>query len=135
MIYKEVDFNYNVIKISPNNYEKYNCIEIKAENLLIKNLIQIGDVENHTGAAGEWGHGICLKHCKNIIVDNCTFSYNWGDGIDLIDTYNGDACPENIKILNTKCLYNRRQGIAKNFRAGRRTVIFGDLVGVLSRLY
>lgn len=109
---KHIDFNNNIIKILPNNYDKYCCMEIKCNNVSLFNLIQHGDIKEHTGETGEQGHGLLLSICKNIEIKNCEFSYNWGDGIDIIDNYQGTICPINIKIRNCKCFYNRRQGIS-----------------------
>lgn len=109
---KVIDFASNTLRLIPNALEKYRAVEINCENVRISNLIQIGDMEAHEGTTGEWGHGLYMAQAHNVVIENCEFSYNWGDGIDLIDTYEGDDCPHNILIENVRCLYNRRQGIS-----------------------
>ena len=109
---KVIDFASNTLSLIPNALEKYRAVEISCDNVRISNLMQIGDMEAHEGTTGEWGHGLYMAQAHNVVIENCEFSYNWGDGIDLIDTYEGDDCPQNILIENVRCLYNRRQGIS-----------------------
>lgn len=78
----------------------------------------MGDVKNHIGNKGEWGHGIKLAGATNVVLKNFVVREFWGDGIDLIEAdYVGsiDAGVGNCKritIDNVKCLYNRRQGMS-----------------------
>ena len=108
--------NSATIKMLPNNYEKYVMIYINmVDNVTIEGGCFVGDVENHTGNTGEWGHGIKCGGARKVTLKNLTCSCFWGDGIDLIEgLQNGqisNGC-ENITIDNVKCLNNRRQGMS-----------------------
>lgn len=99
----------------------------KSTNVTIEGGEFVGDVKNHLGSIGEWGHGIKLAGASNVVLRNLVSREFWGDGIDLLEgEYNGTIragigpC-ENITIDNVKCILNRRQGIS--IEAARKVVI------------
>jgi len=109
--------NDAVIQMLPNAYVKYNLVLIlKSKNVTIDGGVFIGDVKEHTGNEGEWGHGIKCSGASNIRLLNLTCKEFWGDGIDIIEALdnNNEAsinC-KNVTIKNVKSLYNRRQGLS-----------------------
>lgn len=105
------------IHMLPSDMTKYNIVLINnVHNVTIDGGEFIGDMRDHTGTEGEWGHGIKCAGATNITLKNLKCLYCWGDGIDLIeglDEHSEATIPcRNIKIDNTMCLYNRRQGIS-----------------------
>lgn len=61
---------------------------------------------------GEWGFGIVVRKCNNIIIRNLTLSRQWGDGLIVkgvpADTY----VNTNILVDNVTIYKNRRNGVA-----------------------
>ena len=101
----------------PNNFE-HTCLVFihKATNVILDGGNFVGDLKTHKGKTGEWSHGIEIRGASNITVKNVKCSYFWGDGIDIIESFNSQMEPvyicKNIKIFNSECLYNRRQGLS-----------------------
>lgn len=79
----------------------------------------IGERNSHTGSGGEWGHGISIQGCKNVIIENVEVSQCWGDGIYL-GLYEGwDSAGKqknfygsNITIMNCNLHNNRRNNLS-----------------------
>lgn len=79
-----------VLKVYPNSLQSYNALDvIGCENLRItgKGGIQ-GDLLDHTGANpnpptfySEWGMNIAVANTKNLVVEDITTAYAWGDCI------------------------------------------------------
>ena len=101
----------------PNNFE-HTCLVFihKASNVKIIGGDYVGDLKTHIGDQGEWSHGIEIRGSSNITVKNVKCSYFWGDGIDIIDGFNNKMEPvficKDISIIQSECLYNRRQGLS-----------------------
>ena len=109
--------NKATIKMLPSSYEKYNIVLIdRTSNITIEGGRFIGDIANHRGNTGEWGHGIKVRGGKNVELKSLECNECWGDGIDLIEAYSDDGLPciicQNVNINNVRCLYNRRQGLS-----------------------
>lgn len=101
------------IKLIANNLDNYNIVSIRGvSNVSVKGLTVIGDVQTHTGTTGEYGHGISIFNSQNIILENVTSSYCWGDGIYIAVGSTTNTGNANIIINNAQCNYNRRQGIS-----------------------
>ena len=103
----------------PTDSPKYGFVVLhKSDNVTIDGGTFVGDVKEHIGQKGEWGHGIKLAGATNVTLKNLVVREFWGDGIDLIEAdYVGsiDAGVGNchfITIENIKSLYNRRQGMS-----------------------
>jgi len=109
--------NSSTVMLLPCSYEKYSIVLLhNVSNVTIDGGFFIGDVANHSGNKGEWGHGIKCGGAKKITLKNLSCNYCWGDGIDLIEGQyiNGKAfinC-NTITIDDVKCLNNRRQGLS-----------------------
>lgn len=70
-----------------------------------------GDTDTHTGTDGEWGYGIQIYHCTNIVVKDLEIQKMWGDGVYIGDYIDGQQC-ENIIVRDCYLHNNRRQGIS-----------------------
>lgn len=109
--------NLATITLLPSSHVKGAIVIIEQScNVTIDGGCLIGDVRTHIGKNGEWLHGIACKGAANITIKNLIIKENWGDGIDLIESFGSNhkasiIC-RNIVIKNVKCLYNRRQGIS-----------------------
>ncbi|MVZ63646.1 right-handed parallel beta-helix repeat-containing protein [Sphingobacterium humi] len=76
-----------------------------------------GDLTKHLGKEGEWGMGIMIKSSENVFIYNGRIENCWGDGIyvgAVFDSARKRFLKEskNIKVYNTICNSNRRNGIA-----------------------
>ena len=76
-----------------------------------------GDTDTHTGTDGEWGYGIQIYHCTNIVVKDLEIQKMWGDGVYIGDYTDGQQC-ENITVRDCYIHNNRRQGISICYAAG-----------------
>lgn len=69
------------LKAIPNSLERYNLFDvIGCKNIHItgKGGIQ-GDLLEHTGSSGEYGHLLSVSNTKGLTVENITLAYAWGD--------------------------------------------------------
>jgi hypothetical protein len=74
------------IAIRANDYQRYAIIlfsNVTDSGVFGRGRI-VGDIETHTGALGEWGHGISIYDgCSNIRVHDITIEQCWGDGTKM----------------------------------------------------
>lgn len=92
---------------------------LKAEgvrNVTITGGQVIGDRGEHVRSPGkqdEHGHGIHIKGCDNVAINGTTFSYCWGDGIDIGPSRTGGkiVASTNITLNGVVCDENRRNGL------------------------
>lgn len=103
----------------PNGFSKSALVLIhKSNNVTIEGGQFIGDVRNHYGTEGEWGHGIKVAGGFNIVLRNLICQEFWGDGIDLIEGDYVDSISSGVGVCDVvtidgvKCLYNRRLGLS-----------------------
>lgn len=87
------------------------------EGIVFDNITIYGDGltnDNGDDVDIQFGHGIRVNGGKNITIYNCYITECFGDGINIQVGSAGieDQFPENIKINNCTCNYNRRLGIA-----------------------
>lgn len=101
----------------PNDFTKSSLVLIHgSDDVTIDGGTFIGDVKEHNGTEGEWGHGIKCAGARNTTLKNLVCREFWGDGIDLIEGRDSKTkeyfnC-DDILIENVACLYNRRQGMS-----------------------
>lgn len=100
----------------PTDNDKYFMLQLdNVENVTINNAWLVGDRADHTGATGEWGHGINIVCSKNVEVLNSKIEYTWGDGIYIglwnttVGTY---VQPENIRVSGCIIDHCSRNGIS-----------------------
>jgi hypothetical protein len=96
-----------VIKQKQTSSDYYNIFCVKdVSNVTIIGGTIIGDVDEHIGTTGEWGHGVLIHGgAKNITIQNVTIRKCWGDGICI-------GYAKNVKILYNLIEFSRRQGIS-----------------------
>ena len=84
------------------------------DNVTINNAHLVGDKTTHTGADGQWGHGINVVCSTNILIENSIIEDTWGDGIyiGLYSTKGEYQQVENVKVTN--CIIDNcsRNGIS-----------------------
>lgn len=120
--------NGATIKIKTSDRDAYAgifCRNIK--NVLIKDLTIIGDRDTHSGTEGEYGHGIVIRACENVLVDNCDISKCWGDGVLI--SYNAISSlgiTKDITIRSCNIYRCRRQGITVGY--GENIIIVGCFI-------
>lgn len=93
---------------SNNTYFILNLVNLT--NVEISHAHLIGDRTTHTGTTGEWGHGINVLDCQNILIHDCSIESTWGDGI-YIGTNDGSN-NKNITIDNCYIDNCSRNGIS-----------------------
>ncbi|MFK8265435.1 right-handed parallel beta-helix repeat-containing protein [Capnocytophaga cynodegmi] len=94
------------IKVKPNNLDIYSVITLRARsNITLINPNIEGDKYNHLGNTGEWGHGINVSDCSDVVIKNARIVKMWGDGVYMKNC-------NNITIKNIYLSDNRRQGIS-----------------------
>ncbi|MBP3475896.1 MAG: Ig-like domain-containing protein [Lachnospiraceae bacterium] len=116
-----------VIKAVGNSSEFYDVILVKEVSQVTIFGGQIkGERYEHTGKAGEWGHGIGVYDSSVITITDVDISECWGDGIYLgtnrtdADTNKEAGCGV-IAIQNCRLFDNRRNNMS---------IVCGDYVTV-----
>lgn len=91
----------------PNALEHSHILRVRdVEQVRITGGILEGDRDHHLGQTGEWGHGIDIRHSKEVTVEKLTVRRCWGDGIYV----GGDS--SQITIDHVTADRNRRQGLS-----------------------
>lgn len=95
------------LKAIPNDATNYAIVMFdNVHDIELSGGIIEGERNDHTGATGEWGHGIHIKGgAYNIYVHDLTIKNTWGDGLYI----------NNAKNINSQNLYidnARRNGIS-----------------------
>ncbi|RKO69227.1 hypothetical protein D7322_23640 [Sphingobacterium puteale] len=98
--------------IDPNDSESYSILTLNSVNdVKIIDALVYGDVENHIGSSGEWGHGITVYGCENILLVNPQAHYCWGDGLTIASSSTHHN--KNVRITGgTEAHFNRRNGVS-----------------------
>lgn len=111
--------NAVTLKMRGTFMQAYNLITLwNAENITIRGGKIVGDLDYHhradgTNDGGEWGYGVFVQGCKNILIENLDISKLWADGIYIgVDVFNNYQRSENITFRNVKLHHNRRQGLS-----------------------
>lgn len=93
------------IKVVPNRLGDYRLLDLSGrKNITLRNPNLEGDKYTHLGTTGEWGIGINLINCSNIVVHSPHITKFWGDGIYLRNC-------TNIRIYDAVLDDNRRQAM------------------------
>ena len=106
-------FGKGTLILEANNLNTYAIIHgYDVENIVIEDITIIGDLDSHTGVAGEYGMGIAIDGCRNVLVKGVSVSKCWGDGIYIghITTVSPQA--EKITIDSCHVFANRRNNIS-----------------------
>jgi hypothetical protein len=78
-------------------------------NVIIQNLKVDGN--KAAFASSEFKHGLSMRTCTDILLQNCTFTANNGDGIAIAGD-NVSTWSERITLENVSCTYNNRNGLS-----------------------
>ncbi len=106
-----------IIRALPSDGGGYNIIRgFRNKNIGIIGGIIIGDRNNHIGTSGEWGHGINLRGCENVVIETAVNDC-WGDGVYLGGGGSEYPC-KNIYIKRLETNNNRRQGVSLTYVDG-----------------
>ena len=89
----------------------------------------IGERDQHTGTAGEWGYGVAITGGKDVVIKDVTSNDMYGDGFNIqvhreIEDGEGQTglnIPENITIDNVRASNNLRQGMS--IEAGKNIMV------------
>ena len=122
-IYSNTDLIINgTIHLIPNDFRGCYVLSINnTDNVVVRGEGMIeGDRVNHTGAKGEWGHGIYIDASNNVSIKDITISNCWGDCIYV----GGNST--NVTISGCELNKGRRQGIS--ITSGRQiSVLYCDI--------
>ena len=112
---------HGTILLAANGHANYDIFHItNKSHILIDGLTIVGDLDNHTGATGEWGFGINVNDSTDITLSNLDVSKCWGDGL-YIGHFTGDGVlvtmTARVAVKHSHIHHNRRNNI---------TMICGD---------
>lgn len=105
-----------VLRAIPNASPAYAIVKgVNVNGIRISGGRFVGERAAHSGTAGEWGMGIDVRGCTDVMIERTTVEACWGDGI-----YVGYSIPvpevggecRNVRIENCTLRGNRRQGIS-----------------------
>lgn len=97
----------------PTDTGTYTVINVhNCNNVKILGGTIAGERDQHTGTAGEWGHGINIVGGQNVIISNAVICDMWGDGVYIGADDSDDEATFSSHIKIEQCeIYNcRRQG-------------------------
>ena len=104
--------NNATLKIKANDATNYAGIVCKGQ-CVVDNLNIIGERDEHTGTAGEWGMCIELRDCHDTYINNVHCKNGWGDGLYIgVTDNNTPFANKNIYVTNSVFDNNRRNGIS-----------------------
>ena len=104
-----------VIRQQTVNATHYDMIDLRhVKNVTLERPVCIGERPLHEGTSGEWGHGISVHDCKNIVVIDARIEETWGDGIYIGLPYNESYQykNDNIKVIRPRIKHCSRNGIS-----------------------
>ena len=118
-----------IITLLPTEYQDYQIMSIYgAENVYLHGKGQIkGDLYEHNyekiRGTHEWGHGLTIRGCKNVLVEGITVKNCTGDACSVGAQAYGDlekAVPTgvpsiNVELKNCRFESSRRQGLTITF--------------------
>lgn len=104
--------NNATLKVITNSSIGYCILNLnQVNNIAIYDLNIVGDVGTHTGSTGEFGHGLMIMGCNNIVLNNLFITLCWGDAI-LFSEYahiNGNT---DVDVISCEFVDCRRQGVS-----------------------
>jgi hypothetical protein len=104
--------NNATLKVITNNSIGYCVLNLnQVNNIVVNDLNIIGDVGTHIGTTGEFGHGLMVMGCDNVVLNNLFITLCWGDAV-LFSEYvhvNGNT---NVDVNNCEFVDCRRQGVS-----------------------
>ena len=104
--------NNATIKIKANDLTNYAGIVCKGQ-CVVDDLNIIGERDEHTGTAGEWGMCMELCDCHDTYINNVHCKNGWGDGLYIgVTDDNTPFANKNIYVTNSVFDNNRRNGIS-----------------------
>ncbi|CAL1525181.1 right-handed parallel beta-helix repeat-containing protein [Bacillus sp. PS93] len=112
-----------IMKVIPNSSWGYSAFYVgKQENITISGGQIIGERDEHTYASAgirsthEWGFGICIEGCSNVVIDDVKISDFTGDGIIVsprgLKTNQDYRTSEQIIIRRCEVRRSRRNNIS-----------------------
>lgn len=112
-----------IIKVIPNSSWGYSAFYVgKQENITISGGQIIGERDEHTYASAgvrsthEWGFGICIEGCSNVVIDDVNISDFTGDGIIVsprgLKTNDDYRTSKHITIRRCEVRRSRRNNIS-----------------------
>lgn len=107
-----IEGNNATLKVITSSAIGYCVLNLNAiNNIVVNNLNIQGDVGRHVGVTGEFGHGLMVMGCDNIVLNNLFITLCWGDAV-LFSEYahiNGNT---NVDVSNCEFVDCRRQGVS-----------------------
>jgi len=100
-----VDLTGVVIRLLPTDKDSYSILNLtRLSGVTILEGTIMGDRESHLGTAGEWGMGIRVDACEDIVLRGTSIYNCWGDGIYVV---------RSVRVLleGVVCDNNRRNGL------------------------
>jgi parallel beta-helix repeat protein len=100
-----------ILAAIPCDYSFTSVIKIaKVKNVTVTGGHIIGEGASHSGAIGEWGHGIFIADgASDVTVKDIVTSDCWGDGVYIGC---GQNIVKNVTLENVISYGNRRQGLS-----------------------
>lgn len=96
-----------VLKVIPNALDHYQTIALSnVDHVQIIGGQIVGDRDTHRGITGEWGMGIQITNCHDILLQDVNVSNCWGDGL-----YITGGCAD-IHMIRVVSDNNRRQALS-----------------------
>jgi hypothetical protein len=96
-----------VIRLRSTHLAGYTVLSVSAADCLVSGGTFVGDLGDHAGTEGEWGHGVALEAgADRCVVEGVRSTACWGDGFYLA------GAVVDVRILGCTAADNRRQGLS-----------------------
>lgn len=95
------------IRAIPNNAKNYSTVQVTAADCRIEGGTIAGELDQHVGLEGEWGHAVDVTvGAHRLTITDTTVRDAWGDGICI------RGAVEDVALVNVTMDHNRRQGLS-----------------------
>jgi len=107
-----IEGNNATLKVIASSAIGYCVLNLNAvSNIVINDLNIQGDVGRHIGTTGEFGHGLMVMGCDNVVLNNLFITLCWGDAV-LFSEYTHVNGNTNVDVNNCEFVDCRRQGVS-----------------------
>lgn len=111
------------LRLRPSAFDSYAILRIKAKGCRVEGGHIIGDLAEHAGDKGEWGHGVEIAAgASDAVLEGVEASDCWGDGFYVTGGVSG------VSFNTCTAQGNRRQGLSI-VNAGTVAVRGGEYAG------
>ncbi len=98
--------------LKPTSNNNYRMLQIEDQtNVVLNNVVLVGDRTRHLGTGNRYGHGIAIYGSENIVINNPQIYDTWGDGI-YVGRTDDHLSSKNVTIVGAFVMNPNRNGMS-----------------------